>query len=157
MSHSHEDRVADRPANLCAAYGCPLQGTMTTSPGAGADWWCCCHFGQNVGVMQAITSEINRLGHVHRAINEIRAGFGRPYGDWAQIVRAIGIELTAAKREDLCPIRGERARDWMVRLETDLLASCKPFMNAAAPLQKVLISQPDSSWNHLQFDIPEQA
>jgi hypothetical protein len=44
------------PSDFCAAYGCPLFGTL----GAGGKWYCGCHFNANAALNDAITLEIGR-------------------------------------------------------------------------------------------------
>jgi hypothetical protein len=44
------------PSDFCAAYGCPLFGTL----GAGGKWYCGCHFNANASLNDAITLEIGR-------------------------------------------------------------------------------------------------
>lgn len=48
--------MSDRAGELCAAYGCPLLGVY----GVSGKWFCCCHFGANPGLNDAITLELHR-------------------------------------------------------------------------------------------------
>lgn len=157
MNQSHDDRIAERPINLCAAYGCPLFGVASTSTsGATGDWWCCCHFGQEVGRIQRITAELSRQPLLVRAVNAIRGAFGKPKPEWQQIARMVVQELTVDQRADLCPLAGESGRAWMVRIENELLAICRPVMQAA--VQTSLVPHEDSSsWGKVAFTIPEFA
>lgn len=125
MSHNHDDRVADRPGYLCAAYGCPMIGTMSAST-SGGDFMCCLHFGKEPNELQAITVEINRNLWLAEAIRDIRCSARNP--GWRETYQKIINDLTVAGRDDLMP-KHDGLIAWMVRLETELLAQVK----AAAP------------------------
>lgn len=148
MNQSHEDRVADRPPHLCAAYDCPLNGSMSSSIGSD-EWYCPCHFGQAFGAMQAITAEINRNPLLVRCINEMRAGALMPRRQWIDIGRRIKADLAAEKLDDLAPIPGERAGLWMARIELELRKRCWVHMVPAPPPTQA------EAFTQVQFDIPE--
>lgn len=72
MTHTHEDRIADRPQHLCAAYGCPLIGSMSSSTSGSTEWWCFAHFGVQGAQLQAITSELHSLEWLAQAVHDVR-------------------------------------------------------------------------------------
>lgn len=74
-----EDRTAERPHYLCAAYSCPLLGVMTESTRGGDDWLCFCHFGIEAGERDPITYELHRMEWLCSAITDLRThrGAGR--------------------------------------------------------------------------------
>jgi hypothetical protein len=117
MSHKHEDRVAERPSYLCAAYGCPLLGTRSTST-QGGDFMCHVHFGLVPGQLQPATVEIHRLEWLAHAIVGLRARRHNP--EWRKTYQRIDHDLVLAQREDLRFKESETADAWMVRLETEL-------------------------------------
>lgn len=126
MTHTHEDRIANRPAHLCAAYGCPLIGSMCSSTSGSTEWWCFAHFGAQAGQFQAITNEMHRLRWLAMAVHDVR--FHDKPGTQASkaAFQTIERELTAHGREDLLWIRpsgehpGEKRYRWLERLENAL-------------------------------------
>ena len=126
MTHTHEDRIANRPQHLCAAYGCPLIGSMSTSTSGSTDWWCFAHFGATPGQYQAITSELHSLEWLAQAVHDVR--FHDKPGTEAsrRAFQAIEHQLTLHKRPDLLWIRpsmthqGEKRYRWLERLEAAL-------------------------------------
>lgn len=120
MSHTHEDRVADRPPELCAAYGCPLHGTMATSTTGGSEWWCYLHHGREGAQVQQITSSILRHRWLADALTtalEIHPARDRNEERMDWIVKT----LAAAKREDLqWAGHPETVRQWTNRLKPAL-------------------------------------
>ena len=154
MSHSHEDRVADRPAHLCAAYGCPLIGTSCTSTQGSSEWWCFAHFGADVGRYQTITSELNRLNWLAAAARDVRMfdRIGTPESKAAFAL--IEHELAQHRRTDLQWNRVERRYQWMERLEaairTELIEVIKPI-----PRQETMhTGQPPNPMHRVGFDMP---
>lgn len=126
MTHTHEDRIADRPQHLCAAYGCPLIGSMSSSTSGSTDWWCFAHFGVQGAQLQAITTELRSLEWLAQAAHDVR--FHDKPGTEAsrRAFQAIEHQLTLHQREDLLWIRpspthqGEKRYRWLERLENAL-------------------------------------
>lgn len=154
MSHTHEDRVADRPGHLCAAYGCPLIGSMCTSTQGSTDWWCFAHFGADIGRYQSITSELNRLNWLACAARDVRMfdRIGTPESKAAFAL--IEHELELHKRPDLQWNRIERRYQWMERLEaalrTELIEVIKPI-----PRQETIVTEQSArSFERVGFDMP---
>jgi hypothetical protein len=154
MSHTHEDRVADRPGHLCAAYGCPLIGSMSTSTQGSTDWWCFAHFGADIGRYQTITSELNRMNWLAAAARDVRM-FDRPGTAESKAAFAlIEHELTQHQRPDLLWNRVERRYQWLERLEaalrTELIEVIKPI-----PRQETIITEQSArSFERVGFDMP---
>lgn len=138
MTHTHEDRIADRPAHLCAAYGCPLIGSMCSSTSGSTEWWCFAHFGATAGRFQMITNEMRRLQWLSMAVHDVRfhdkPGTQASRAAFATIER----ELTAHGRPDLLWIRpneeqplGEKRWRWLERLEAALKTELADVLNAS--------------------------
>lgn len=138
MSHSHEDRVADRPPHMCSAYGCPLIGSMTSSTQGSTEWWCFAHFGASAGQFQAITSELRSLEWLSQAVHDVRF-HDKPGTEASRRAFAlIEHQLQLHKRPDLLwrrpsddgTVPGEKRYRWLERLE----AALKGALNDAGVL-----------------------
>jgi len=120
MSHSHEDRVADRQAGMCAAYGCPLHGTMSNNTTGGDDWWCFLHHGREGAMVQQITTAIHRhrwLADVLTTALEIHPARDGNEGRMEWIRKT----LKTANRDDLqWAGHPENIRQWTNRLKPAL-------------------------------------
>ncbi|TWI69040.1 hypothetical protein IP91_00105 [Pseudoduganella lurida] len=138
MNHGHEDRIAERPQHLCAAYGCPLIGSMSSSTTGSTEWWCFAHFGANAGKLQAITSEMHRLRWLSMAVHDVRhhpPGTAESRAAFQMIER----QLTAHQRPDLLWKRkadhhsgGEARSTWLARLESALRHELSPVLDSSA-------------------------
>jgi hypothetical protein len=151
MTHTHDDRVADRPSHLCAAYGCPLIGTSTASTIGGSEWWCFAHFGADVGRYQAITSELNRLRWLSAAARDVR--FHDKSGTEASraAFALIENELTQHQRPDLLWDRTEKRTRWLERLEAALKTELADVMHS---VPKQVAGQPAGTFSRVEFDMP---
>lgn len=138
MTHTHEDRIADRPPHLCAAYGCPLIGSMCSSTSGSTEWWCFAHFGATAGRFQMITNEMRRLQWLSMAVHDVRfhdkPGTQASRAAFATIER----ELTAHGRPDLLWQRpdaerplGEKRWRWLERLEAALKTELASVLDAS--------------------------
>lgn len=152
MTHTHEDRVADRPAHLCAAYGCPLVGTSCSSTSGSNEWWCFAHFGLDYGQVQAATTEVNRLAWLAQASNAVRMHKRGTPGS-AEAFALICHELKLHQRADLLPIEGESRIAWLTRLEGALLAMVR-LVATPAPVQLLVGEQSAKSFGKVEFDMP---
>ncbi|CAG9241108.1 hypothetical protein BDI4_100049 [Burkholderia diffusa] len=97
-----DERGASEPKRdahwgYCAAYGCPLLGTV----GRGGRWWCCCHAEAGVEANDAITHGIRRHQAVHAATLDVRGSAGS--ADWALAYRAAQQRLLDAGYAELLP------------------------------------------------------
>ncbi len=139
MTHTHDDRVAAHQPGMCAAYGCPLHGTMSIATGGTDTWWCCYHFGKEADDLQLVTSALNRnrwLAEVRVAVLEIHPARGddfcRKTTEWVRKT------LAANNREDLqwagFP---ENTRQWSNRITRalDKLISVEFTKPAQKPLE----------------------
>lgn len=158
MSHDHNDRVAERPSHLCAAYGCPLLGTSSASTQGTSEWWCFAHFGANVGSFQTITNVIREAEWLSQAIVDVRTMRPGTHESRAAMAR-IKHDLELQGRHDLLfQAHGhdhERRPQWLVRLETELRAVISAAVQPP-PRQSAIVPTVDSStFGRVEFDIPE--
>lgn len=152
--HAHDDRVADRSPDLCAAYGCPLLGSASSSTTGGSDWWCALHFGKDAGQIQSITSSMNRHRWLSDAITTVRVN-ARPKHNWTASMERVLHDLQAAGRDDLRWDGRESAPAWVMRLELALMQL------VASEVQPVIVTQtglldPDT-WAKAQVKLPQWA
>lgn len=153
MSHTHADRVAERPSHLCAAYGCPLIGTSTGSTSGSSEWWCFAHHGADVGRYQAITSELNRLSWLAAAARDVR--FHKPGTDDSKAAFAlIEHELEQHKRPDLKWNRFEKRDRWLERLEAEIRTQLADVIQPAPKQAPLGVEQPGSPFSRVAFDMP---
>jgi hypothetical protein len=112
--------MSDEPRKgcMCAAYGCPLVGTMTPSTTGSQDWLCWLHFGRDATHWQAITVELNRVRFIADALTSLRSVYGTKH--WPDAVRAARQALRENQRNDLTPAKDEPARMWMGRIDHEL-------------------------------------
>jgi hypothetical protein len=152
--HTHDDRVAERPPHLCAAYGCPLLGSSASSTTGTSEWWCSLHFGKDAGLMQQITGSMNRHRWLSDAITIIRVN-ARPKHNWTAHMSRVLHDLQGAGRDDLRWNGIESAPAWITRLETALMQL------VASEVQPVVVTQaglidPDT-WTKAQAQLPQWA
>lgn len=150
MTHTHEDRVAERDPCLCAAYGCPLMGVMTGSTSGANDW--CCHFHANRGggQLQEVTMVINRFRWLAQAVTNVRGMVpGRP--DRAKVLERIWSDFSANNRPDLYWNRVETVRQWTNRLDKALDDLVSPLLQPSAPPQAAI---PGDTWQNAGASLP---
>lgn len=152
--HTHEDRVAERSPCMCAAYGCPLLGSASSSTTGGTDWWCALHFGKDAGLIQQITSAMNRNRWLSDAITSIRTN-ARPKHDWRPQMARVQHDLQAAGREDLQWDGAESATKWVARLESALMQIVASEVSPVVVTQTGLLD-PDT-WSKAQAQLPQWA
>lgn len=155
MSHDHNDRVAERPNHLCAAYGCPLHGSMSTSTQGTTDWYCFAHFGKDPGRTQGITAELRRLDWLANAVRDVRDRDVNP--NYGSAFQRIEHDFKLAQRKDLLWTSPESDAQWMVRLERELEQLLSGPVNVPAPRQKPLTTQDTGTFNRVGFDLPAMA
>jgi hypothetical protein len=101
---------------MCAAYGCPMFGTM----GNGSSWVCFVHANRMPGTHDAITTAIRRHDAIAKTIIEVRSRYGTEL--WPSSESRIVKRLTAADRTDLLESDGDHGvQGWLARLEKALL------------------------------------
>lgn len=68
-NQDQDSDIPQRDPHRCAAYGCPLRGTMSNSLNGSDTWYCRFHNGRNPADFDAISTRINR----HQALIEHHA------------------------------------------------------------------------------------
>lgn len=140
---------------LCAAYGCPCKGSMTSSTGGTDKWYCAHHFGRDAISWQKITAELNRLGFIAEALQNINEHAGKD--DWPEVYRGIQQQLQVNTRNDLLRNKTESLSAWYQRLDAELHNACKG--SKPAP-ELELKTVPTAEINHFQrvtLSVPEHA
>lgn len=151
MTHTSDDRIAERPGHLCAAYGCPLLGSMSASIQGASEWWCFTHFGKDVGAYQRITAELRRLDWLANAITDVRNRDVNP--NYPAAFQRIEHDLVLAQRSDLLWTSPETDMQWMVRLERELEQLLRGDARPA-PAQQPLIAQDTGSFTRVTIEMP---
>lgn len=121
-----------RPWGMCAAYGCPLLGSL----GSDGRWYCFCHVNKPSSVNDAITQELrgDELAPIVKSTLDIRKHHSSFY-DAPDAYRMIQERLIRAGRSDLLlsdeidtsshspgkPI----VKMWLMRLERALIDATK--------------------------------
>lgn len=120
-----------QPWGRCAAFGCPLLGTL----GSEGQWYCFCHVNKPATQNSAITARLRgRLAPIVETTLDIRR-CGASFHESPDLYRAIQKRLVSISRHDLlfgfngadCSPYQPRApivRMWLARLESVLLAAC---------------------------------
>jgi hypothetical protein len=132
----------------CAAFGCPMLGTMSHST-SGGDWICWFHFGKEASQWQQVTNELNRLNWLVSAIRGVRATYGTD--QWPDGYRLAQHVIRSNSREDLAHKQGELVANWLFRLEKEIEQACA-VRDPAPPKQQTLA--PDS-WAKINNHLPE--
>ncbi|MBR8147053.1 hypothetical protein [Burkholderia vietnamiensis] len=111
---------------MCAAYGCPLLGTM-----GGDKWYCFCHANRPNGSNDDITNVLrsDAAWAIVQATLDIRRHFGS-FVDAPDAYRRIQQRLIEADRRDLLLGKADESpnkpgkpivRTWLARLESELV------------------------------------
>lgn len=108
-------------AGMCAAYGCPLFGTV----GSDGRWYCFCHVNKPSALNDSITRVLREEQmHVVDSTLDIRHHLGSFFGEDAAY-RAIQKRLIEGGRKDLLmsPLEKQTGgcRAWLLRLERTLI------------------------------------
>ncbi|UUX38865.1 hypothetical protein NTJ56_08700 [Burkholderia contaminans] len=110
---------------MCAAFGCPLFGTV----GSDGRWYCFCHAGRPSAANDAITQALHANAPIVDATLSIRRHFSS-FRDDPAAYRAIQRALRDHGREDLLfgkpdesPHRPGKpiVKQWLARLERELI------------------------------------
>jgi hypothetical protein len=120
------DGMEGRPWGLCAAYGCPLLGSI----GSDGRWYCFCHVHKPSTLNDAISQELRgELMPIVQSTLDIRAHHSS-FHDAPNAYRMIQERLTRAGRKDLLlgnadcsPHRPGQpmVKAWLMRLERVLI------------------------------------
>lgn len=104
--------VNSQPWGMCAAYGCPLAGSM----GSGGQWWCFCHHEQPSGANSEITMTLRANGVLSRLSVALRGRDEKAIALCRQELRghAHGAELAFNREKD------RNAHGWLMRIESKL-------------------------------------
>lgn len=155
---THPDRTAERPPHLCAAYGCPLLGTMNASTTGGVDWFCFAHFGQDFGQRDRLTRELRQLDWLSSAVVDIRRRHLNR-ADWPAQYQRICHDLQVNGRDDLQFAGSVHQRSdteaWVVRLEAELLAQVRALVipdQAQASIPNEF--NPNANFTKVAFEVP---
>lgn len=110
-------------AGMCAAYGCPLFGTV----GSDGRWFCFCHVNKPSALNDSITRVLREeQAHIVDSTLDIRRHLSSFFGEDAAY-RAIQKRLIDGDRKDLLMSAHEKqnggCRAWLQRLERELIDS----------------------------------
>ena len=118
-----DEEQQGQPWGMCAAYGCPLVGSM----GSAGQWWCFCHYEQPSGSNSAITMGLRAHGVLCRLSIALR---GRDEEAIALCRRELkghphGAELAFDRERDA------NAYGWLLRIERFLIEQAANVGRAA--------------------------
>jgi len=105
----------------CAANGCPMLGTQSSSATGGSDWYCALHFGCKSGTAHAITAELQRLSWLVRITQGVRAANSK---GWDKVEAAMNKEIVLNQSSHLLRGDHESLPKWLARLEDTLRIAC---------------------------------
>jgi hypothetical protein len=126
------NEIDGQPWGMCAAFGCPLLGSM----GSDGRWYCFAHVNKPSGMNDAITAKLRGpLASVVETTLDIRR-CGASFHDSPGLYRAIQRRLLEANRRDL--LLGANGADrsphvsngapivkqWLARLESFIETAC---------------------------------
>lgn len=128
----------ERPGGLCAAYACPLFGSI----GRAGQWVCFCHANADSAVWQEVTRLIRENEPIAASALDIRRF--RFTDDWPNAYRGIAKRLRDANRADMLPSANADGSphhehsavivtQWLTRLERELLRAVEHVKPAHAP------------------------
>jgi hypothetical protein len=133
----------------CAAHGCPMPGSVTSSTSGTQQWFCHFHLNCDVVSWNRISNELNRLGWLVAACSAIRAK--QCSDDWPATYRKIQHEIRQHSRSDL--LYNDKidvgVRAWLHRLDSEIAKACnsKP--------QLALVKAAADTWQRVQHEVPE--
>lgn len=116
----------------CAANGCGMLGTQSSSATGSSDWYCSIHFGCKPGTAHAITSELQRLAWLVKITQGVRSAGGSK--GWDKIETAMNKEIRAAQSSHLLRGDHESLPKWLKRLEDCLRQACAEQPDTQQPL-----------------------
>lgn len=151
MSHSQNDRIAERNHAHCAAYGCPMLGTMSMSTTGSNDWYCWLHFGREATQWQRITTELRRFDWLIEAMQEMRRNYG--FDGWDEAYLGAMKAIRLHQRLDLEYLKPEPVGQWFARLD-------KVLQEACAGIARDFLSMPQQqseTWSKVGFEAPAAA
>jgi len=128
-------------AGMCAAFGCPLLGSLTSSTLGDSKPFCFCHFGKTVGSNDAITARLNSdaLRPIAQATVDVRR-FVRT-DEWEIVHKGIRGALRRVGRPDLLSNANDgNVIGWLLRLEAALIHATRD----AGQQERLAITTPTS-------------
>lgn len=123
--------MSDSHSIYCAANGCPMLGSMSSSATGGGDYYCFLHFGCKPGTAHAITAEMQRLSWLVKITQAVRAANSKT---WDKIETAMNKEIVLNQSSHLLRADHETLSRWLVRLEDTLRAACATIPDSQQPL-----------------------
>ena len=135
---------------MCAAYGCPLAGSM----GSEGKWYCFCHVGRSASENDKITRGVQDLDFLVQTTLDLRGARGSK--EWPTIYRNMQQRLIRADRKDLllgpldCSPNKPGVHNltmWLMRLERVLIDASqgKDVRPANAPVPTAAVVGPTHS------------
>lgn len=110
---------------FCAANGCNMFGSMSTSTSGGGQFYCAYHFGCKPERVHDITNELARLAWLVKITQQVRASAGS--AQWDKLEKAMNKEIVLAQSSHLLRGDHESLYKWLLRLEDCLrLATAEP-------------------------------
>jgi len=111
------------PDYSCAAYGCPLDGSISPSTTGGGPWFCFLHYGIKADQRDAVTVKIRERAWLMRLMDRVYACFPN---DW-DASRPLAREYCEKhSRPDLGPIGDESKAIYFARLRAAMTIECQP-------------------------------
>lgn len=150
MTHTHEDRVAERDPCMCIAYGCPLMGVMTGSTSGANDWACHFHANKPATQMQDVTRIINRYRWLAEAVTSVR-GMVPGRTDRAKTMQRIWNDFNVHNQPELYWDRVETVRQWVNRLDKALDGLVSPELQ---PVAVPTLAKPGETWENAGAALP---
>lgn len=153
--YSQNDRVAHRDSSKCAAYGCPMHGTMTSSTLGTSEWLCWLHFRAESAQWQRITAELHRLSWLVEAIAELRRTYTRiRTAEWDAAYLGTLKTIRLYQRSDLEIGKDETVLKWLGRLDNALSEACREAEKDMPVRQQ---KAPADTWQKVSFQQPGTA
>ncbi|SNT33634.1 hypothetical protein SAMN06265795_12636 [Noviherbaspirillum humi] len=145
------DMINGRASCDCAAHGCPMLGSLTSSTTGTSEWLCWFHFGKEPVQWQSITAQLREVGWLVDALRNIRMNYGTE--NWGPVYLGIKQELLRNGREDLTCKELETVRMWSGRIEKAIADHVQVRPAQQKPLQGVEVKS--GTWSKVQYSLPE--
>lgn len=146
-------------AGMCAAYGCPLAGSI----GSDGKWYCFCHVNRPSSDNDRITRILcDEYDWLCQSTLDIRGARGTR--DWPQIYRHIQQRIIRAERRDLLMCEKDESPNkpgyrnpilWLMRLERELIeaTSAGPVKKIPNTVQTAPVAGPTHATEHYSADM----
>jgi hypothetical protein len=140
MSFRHKDRVAQQDPRQCFAYGCPMQGSISSGTTGSSKWLCWLHHGEEADRWQRITADLRRMEWLVMTITTLRRDCGSVH--WDEAYATADRAMRQHQRSDLRHIEGEKLLNWFSRLDAALRACCSAADEALQQTSHGIFTQP---------------